>query len=326
MNCQEDKYLIVKAKGGMGNRMMCAITGILYGQLTGRLTVIDWRDATYSNNGSNAFSRFFKSPHVFPETTLPENATIRPDIWTGQLHKSMSSMISEHDPNKHSSIFIHRKYSVDVRKLEYGEDILVFWNYMHRIRSLRRHLREHKYGFSGLSTIQIIRKALREWLSLHDDIRQRITDFRTKNWHQTVIGLHIRHTDRKTNLAGYERPLRRFLKRSPHAHIFLATDNRQVSDDYHRRFKKVFSTPKWSPDGLSSMHHNPACPDKTILGIEALVDMYLLAVCDYLIYPGSSTFSWVSSLLSDIPPEKVVDTERFNPKVRLKRRIRESVP
>lgn len=35
-----DKYLVVKAKGGMGNRMLCAITGILYGQITSRLTVL----------------------------------------------------------------------------------------------------------------------------------------------------------------------------------------------------------------------------------------------------------------------------------------------
>lgn len=322
----KDKYLIVKAKGGMGNRMMSAITGILYGQLTSRKTVIDWRDTTYSNDGSNVFSRFFNVPQVFPEAILPENATVYPDIWTGQLHKSMSSMISEYDPDKHSSIFIHRKYSVDVRKLRYDEDILVFWNYKHRVGDLRRHFWESANGFAGLSTVQIIRKALREQLCLHEDIRRRIADFKNKNWHQTVIGLHIRYTDRKTSLARYMRPLQRFLKRSPHAHIFLATDNRQIQQEYYKRYKNVFSTPKWFPDGMSSMHHNPACPDRTIHGIEALVDMYLLADCDYLIYPGCSTFSWISRLLSDIPSERAVDTERFNLKVRLKNYIRDLVP
>ena len=324
-NPQNNKYLLVKAKGGMGNRMMCAITGIIYGQLTGRLTVVDWRDKSYSDDGTNAFAKFFSCPSVHPETILPGEGTIRPSVWVNELHKSMGTMISEHDPDKHNSIRIHRKYSVDVSELEYDEDILVFWYYTQRIRALRKHLSDPKYGFAGLTTAQIIHKVLLEKLSLHDDIRQRIAGFKAKNWDQTVIGLHIRHTDLRTDLAKYERVLGRFLERSPDAHIFLATDNRQVSEDYHKRFKRVISTPKWFPDGMASMHQNISCPDKIANGVEALVDMYLLADCDYLIYPGSSTFSCISRLLSNMPPEKVVDVERFNPNVRLKKLIRELV-
>lgn len=310
----------------MGNRMLCAITGMIYGQLTGRLTVVDWRDGSYSNDGSNAFPKFFSSPSVYPETILPEDGMIRPSVWANELHKSMSTMLHEHDPNRHSSIFIHCKYSVDLRKLDYRENILIFWYYTQRIRALRGHLRDPKYGLAGLNTAQIICKVLREQMRLHDDIRQRIADFKAKNWRQTVIGLHIRHSDLKIDLTRYERPLRRFLKRSPDAYIFLATDNQQVSQDYHKRFKNVFSIPKWFPENMASMHQNRDCPDKVANGIEALVDMYLLADCDYLIYPGSSTFSWVSRLLSDIPPENIIDIERFNLKVRLKRCVRELVP
>jgi len=324
-NKKNDKYLLVKAKGGMGNRMLCAVTGIIYGQLTGRMTVIDWRDGTYSNDGSNTFSKFFSCASVCSESVLPEDGTIRPDIWAGQLDKSMSRMLHEHDPDKHSSIWIHRKYSADVSEVEYDEDIVVFWYYTQRVRALRKHLRDPKHGFAGLTTAQIIHKVLLEQFSLHDDIRQRIADFKAKNWDQTVIGLHVRHTDLRTDLARYERALRRFLECSPDAHIFLATDNLQVNEDYHKRFKNVFSIPKWFPESMASMHQNVNCPDKVANGIEALVDMYLLADCDYLIYPGSSTFSCVSQLLSNKPPEKVVDIERFNPKVRLKKLIRELV-
>jgi len=319
------KYLVVKAKGGMGNRMLCAITGIIYGQLTARKTIVDWRDESYSNDGSNAFPRFFLCSSVYPETVITNDTTVRPNIWNNKLNKSISNIIQTYDPKKHSSILIHRKYSVDVRKLEYEENILVFWYYTHRIGLLRRHLRDPNYGYAGLSTAQIIRKVLQEELKLQNDIRQRILDFKAKNWQQTVIGLHIRHTDLRTNLARYERPLRRFLERSPDAAIFLATDNQHVSEDYHRRFKKVFSTPKWFPDGMSTMHQNPICPDKVANGIESLVDMYLLAECDYLIYSSSSTFSWISRLLSNIPSENTADIERFNPKVRLKRLLREWV-
>ncbi len=319
------KYLVVKAKGGMGNRMLCAITGIIYGQLTGRMTVIDWRDGTYSNNGSNTFSEFFKNPRGYPETVLPKKATIRPKIWEGQLHKSMSAMLSEHDPDKHSSIRIHRKYSVDIRRLDYDEDIVVFWYYTGRIRALKRHLRNRQNDFKGLDTNGIIRKVLTEQMTLHKDIRQRIDEFKAKHWSDKVIGVHIRHTDRKINLAKYERHLRRFLQRFPDAHIFLATDNQQVSREYQRRFKNVLSTPKWFPDNMASMHQNIDCPDKIANGIEALVDMYFLAECDCLIYSGYSTFSLISRILSDAQPENIVDIDRFNVKVRLKKVIRELV-
>ena len=50
----EDKYLIVKGLAGLGNRMLSALTGILYARLSGRRLIIDWRDPTYSSDGSNA--------------------------------------------------------------------------------------------------------------------------------------------------------------------------------------------------------------------------------------------------------------------------------
>lgn len=324
-NKSEGKYLLVKAKGGMGNRMLCAITGILYGQLTGRLTVIDWRDKSYSDDGTNTFAKFFSCPSVHPETILPRNGVVRPSVWANQLYKSMSSMISEHDPDKHRSIVIHRKYSVDVRRLDYDEDIIVFWYYTGRVRTLERHLHNGQDSLAGLDTNEIIRNVLTEQMLLRKAIRQQIEEFKTKHWSEKVIGVHVRHTDRRTNLAKYEKHLCRFLKRYPDAHIFLATDNRQVSQEYRKRFKNVFSTPKWFPKGMASMHQNVNCPDKVANGIEALVDMYLLAKCDCLIYSGYSTFSLISWILSDAQPENIVDIDRFNVKVRLKKLVRELV-
>jgi len=320
-----NKFLVVKAKGGMGNSMLCAITGILYGQITGRMTVVDWRGEGYTNDGSNTFSKFFTCSEVHPETILPSESTIRPKVWEGQLHRAMSEMLHEYDPNKHSSLTIHRKYSVDVRRLDYDEDIIVFWHYTGRIRNLKKHLRNGLEGYGGLDTRGIIRKVLTEKMTLHKDIRQQIDDFKANHWSDKVIGVHIRHTDRKINLAKYERHLRRFLKRCPDAHIFLATDNQLVNKEYQKRFKNVFSTPKWFPDGIASMHQNIDCLDKVANGIEALVDMYLLAECDCLIYSGYSTFSFISRILSNAQPENIVDIDRFNVKVRAKQLVRELI-
>jgi len=237
----------------------------------------------------------------------------------------MNEMICEHDPDKHRSIRIDRKYSIDVRRLDYDEDIIVFWYYTGRIRNLKPHLRNGLDGYGGLEVNGIIRKVLTEQMVLQQDIRQRIDEFKARHWSDKVIGVHIRHTDRTTNLVKYKKYLNQFLKRYPDAHIFLATDNQQVSREYHKLHENVFSTYKWYPEGTTSMHQNMNCPDKIANGIEALVDMYLLAECDCLIYSGYSTFSFISRILSDALPEKIVDIDRFNVKVRLKKVIRELV-
>ena len=316
------KYLLVKAKGGMGNRMLCALTGILYGQITQRKIIVDWRDAGYSNDRSNTFSRFFDCTCIYPETVLPAAATIRPAVWKNNLDKSMSEMISRFDPDKHSSLRIHRKYSVDIRKKDFEEDILVFWNYSHRIPALMPFLRDSNHGFAGLSERQIIRKAIKEFLPLSQTIKQHIDEIKKEHWHRPVIGVHVRYTDRKARLKPYERTLNRFIEHAKKPRIFLATDSKHIEQWYRENYDDVFSTPKWFPENSQTMHQNPGCPDRIDNGIEALVDMYLLADCDYLIYPGNSTFSWISAILSEAPRQNVVDVEKYNPKVRLKTWIR----
>ena len=319
------KYLVVKGKGGMGNRMLCAVTGILYGLLTDRNIVVDWRDIAYSNDGSNTFSRFFVCADVFSENVLPDNPDISPNIWAGNLHKSMSEMLHEYDPDKHSSITIHRKYSIDINKLDYDEDVVVFWYYTGRIKALKKYLSDKYDDFAKLDENGIIRKVLTEKMILNEDIRRRIEQFKAEHKADKVIGVHIRYTDRKTDLDKYEKYLGHFLKQCPDSHIFLATDNQQVSEDYRKRYKNVFSTHKWYPQGATSMHQNDCCPDKIENGIEALVDMYLLAQCSCLIYSGYSTFSLISQILSDAPSENIIDIDRFNITVRLKKLIRELI-
>ncbi len=321
-----EKFLVIKAKGGMGNRMLCAVTGIVYGELTGRKTIVDWRDPSYSQDGSNVFARFFSSPDVFPESVLPLHSTVRPSIWRNNLDKSMVDMISEYDPDKHCSIWIHRKYSVDVRRIDYDEDILVFWYYTQRMRALRGHLRQGKSRFAGLNDEEVIKTVLLERMPVNSEVSRRIADFKSRYWRHPVIGVHIRHTDLRYDLNQYERHVKRILGHVPEASIFLATDNKGVSEDYKRKFKNVISTQKWFPENeQSSLHQNPDCSDKVANGIEALVDMYLLADCDYLIYASASTFSRISRLLSNLPPDKAVDINRMNLKLQLKRLVRELV-
>lgn len=317
------KYVLVKAKGGMGNRILCTITGLLYGRLTGRCAVVDWRDVSYSDDGSNVFDYFFDCPQAYSEEILPETPSIRPSLWKGKLHRSMSSMIHEFDPDKHQSCLIHKKYSVDIRKLDYPEDVVVFWHYTGRIKDLMCHLNNNGDDYADSNADAVVRKVLTSRMRLSERIRQRIDDFKRTTWPEKVIGVHIRHTDRKIPLAKYQRNLRRLTRRHPDAHIFLATDSCTVAEEFRCQYKNVFSTDKWFPRGSASMHQNPNCPDKRENGVAALVDMYLLADCDCLIYSSHSTFSLISRIMSNAPYRDIVDVDRYNPRVRIKRLIRE---
>jgi hypothetical protein len=322
MNDQTSRRLcVVKAKGGMGNRMLCAASGILWARAAGREPYVDWRDDAYSLGAENAFFHFFESPRVLREPPA-ETESVFPPVWRGHLDRSVSQMLHSYDPDKHSSLTIHRKYSVDPSRADYTQDVAVFWYYMGRFRALAALARERVEGYAGLSVEQIARKALREELPLNARVRDRIEEFAAASWPERVVGVHVRYTDRTTDLGKLEAATKEQLRRVPGAKVFLATDNRRVEEEYKRQFGDVLTTPKWFPPEGAVMHQNEACADLVANGVEALTDMYLLARCDALVYASRSTFSEISRLISRIPNERVTDVDRLEPKMIAKRVLR----
>ena len=53
--------------------------------------------------------------------------------------------------------------------------------------------------------------------------------------------------------------------------------------------------------------------------IEALKDIFLLARCDYLVYPRGSTFSYLARCIGAFSDQNLVDVERYDLIVRAKR-------
>jgi hypothetical protein len=73
------------------------------------------------------------------------------------------------------------------------------------------------------------------------------------------------------------------------------------------------------------MHLSEHCPDRLQNAIDALIDMYTLAKCQYLVFASSSTFSYISSLSSTMPGSNIIDIERNDPIIRLKKIARKFV-
>lgn len=312
---------VIKTKGGMGNRMLCAASGLLWARAAGREAFVDWRDNAYSRSGENSFFHFFDNPRALREPPS-ESGDAFPPVWRGHLDRSVSEMLHEFDPDKHSSLTIHRKYSVDPSRGDYPHETVVFWYYMGRFASMARLVRERVPGYGGLSVEEISRRALREELPLRAEVRERIEAFVRDSWAEPLVGVHVRYSDRTTDLSKLENAARAQAAALPGAAIFLATDNKRVEDMYRERFDRVLTTPKWFPPEGATMHQNSDCADPVENGLEALMDMYLLAQCDALVYASRSTFSEISRLVSDIPAARVTDVDRLDPSMIAKRFLR----
>ena len=322
------KYLIVKGIAGLGNRMLAAITGVLFARLMNRRLIIDWSDFTYSNDETNVFPLLFTCPDAEPPLEIPDTDSISPPLWRGRLHKSASVVISEVDPSAYAGRRGYRLFSYDLDKLDHPEELLVMWSYTQLIRRARKHFRGHFAAWAKMSDEAILSEILRTTLIPRPEIRARIKKWQAENFGSgPVIGVHIRFMDSKipwlpfikfrTSIDSFFAAIDKIRAHAPDAVIFLATDNREAQNLVEKRYPKVIATEKWFPTTGFEMHQNPECSDRMNNAVEALIDMYLLAECDYLVFPSSSTFSYISSLISKIPRARIVDVERNDPIIRV---------
>jgi hypothetical protein len=319
-------YVLVKGKAGLGNRMLSAMTGILYAMLSQRNLVIDWSDSTYSDDGQNVFPKLFRAPNS--ETQLPISAyqSVRPSLWKGRLNQQAAEFIQEIDPAAHRSLRAYRRFSFELSKLEYDEQTLVMFSHTQLIPKLRRHFRGAFSRLAKMSDEDIMRWLLREVLVLNEDIMAKVESrWKKLAGDETMIGVHVRFTDLKTTLGSTYNAVDELIHSVPDYKLLLATDNIGVQKAMVQRYKNLVTNEKWFPDEGATMHLSEHCPDRLQNAIDALIDMYTLAKCQYLVFAGSSTFSYISSLISTMPGSNIIDTERNDPIIRLKKIARKFV-
>lgn len=303
----KNKFLLVKGRAGLGNRMLSALTGILYARLSGRKLLVDWSDPIYSSDGSNVFHSFFKCPLFSPADRLPETDSVIPNVWRGRLNESSIAMQERYGGIADSQIW--RKFSIDLTKLDYQEDVAVMWTFIEKIDLLRGHFRGAYEELSRASTEAILRESLREYLILRPEIRERVDRFKIERFDRKTVGVHIRYTDHQASLWTIIKRLNALLKREPGLQIFLATDNIQIKNMFEENYSSVISTPHWYPPAGLRLH-GKSHPNQAESGVEALVDLYLLAECDYLIIDTSSSFSDIARLLTNAPDSHVINVRR----------------
>ncbi len=312
------KYLIVKGKEGLGNRLFSALTGIVYAQLSGRKLIIDWSDHIYSNDGTNIFDRVFNCSMNCPTQDIPETDSINPAVWRGNLRRSVYEM-DKLDGNITNNIESRLKFSIDPKNLQYDEEILIMWSPSNRIGQLRAQYNANFPEFASLTTDSISRRLLKEYLILSPSIRERVGRFKLERLNKTTVGVHVRYTDKTVMLSNIQKKLKWLHKRIPDLQVFLSTDNEDIKTMFEQKYPSVITTPHWYPKGGLSIHGNQNCTDPTESCFEALIDLYLLAECEYLIVDTTSSFSYIAYLLTKAPNSCIFDVK---PRERLLSRLR----
>ena len=314
-----NQYVIHKGFAGLGNRIAALVTAILYAKITQRTLVIDWRDKFYSSDSSNAFESLFHTQHVDVSTSCKVIETITepvaPHIWTGHLHQQLPHLLSQETKELRSiGQRMFMKYSINVAKLAYHQDYLVYCSYIEEISKLKRHFKNELLPLKRSSNEEIFKFVFNTYLKLESSLNQRIDNFIATHFTQNyVIGFHVRHTDKSISLKRYERAFEEHLARYPDAIFFLATDNRVVEQDFLKKYPdKVFVLDKWLPDDGLKAHGNSACPDLTQHARESLMDIVLLSRCDRLIYSRTTTFAQVARIISKtLSPERCFDIQIY---------------
>lgn len=305
------KYLICKGKAGLGNRLLSAAGSLLYAQATGRTLYIDWSDKGYSQDRVNSWPRFFQRPAMsesFDDAVLAADS-VAPALWRGHLRDSVDDLLLQNDDHERDQDpRVAGRYTIDFSRADYPEDVLVRWSYTDEVFRIRPHLSGELGHLRALRDEDLLRTVMRDNLVLSAPLQQRVEDFRKERFGNTTIGLHIRYSDRKNSFEQYPVITDRILRQKPDAVIFLATDNQDVESYFRRRYRRVVTTKKWYPPAGTPLHRVRDCPDKTEMGASALVDMFLLSSCDYLVYNKTTTFGLCANLLSAAPADQRFET------------------
>jgi hypothetical protein len=297
-----DKLLVVKGLSGLGNRIFSALNGILYSRASGRRLIFDWRDPQYSTDGTDIFHRLFECSSACPaDGRFLDADSIAPAIWRGHLKEPADHLAARYGfrfgAEKRANL------SIDVSRMDYPETLVVLLSHGELVNALRPHFTGALEELAHQSNSEILADMLKKDLILRPEIRAKVDEFKRANFKpEQTVGIHVRYSDYRTDVIGSLSQLNALLQQKPELTVFLASDNIEITRIFARSYSNVVTTPHWYPRPGLRIHGNRHCPDLIESAVDALVDIYLLAECDYLIFDNSSSFARIAKLLSKAPP------------------------
>ena len=297
------KYLIVKGSGGggLGDRIRSVLTGIIYAKITQRTIYIDWSDAMLVPDNRNIFNHLFHLKDVDHVSHCPVSDDVFPPVWRGKLHASLDDQYQASELLSWDRQAVIEQFSFDQQKLDYSQQILVMWEF--------DQLDKFSFHYSEESGNALMRAVAADYLVVNKPIRQAIQKFKQLAFlsHEIIIAVHIRATNEfkqqksAVKLEGYISQIKHCMRGLPdqtvngHVKIFLATDNSDVEYQLQAEFPgQLVTREKWFAAPGERIHFNKQCPDAEESLRDAIIEIYLLAESNYLIYQYNSSFGMVA--------------------------------
>ncbi len=303
---QAGKNLLIKSTGGagLGDSIRALLAGLHYAAVSGRRVAVAWDDGLYGARGVDVFPELLRLVAV-DTAALPEldAQSVRPEPWRGALHLSLGELYARNREDDWNRGWALRHLSFDQRCFDYREQVLVMWDFDQFPASWAAAEPERRLGNSPEEALRsLAARHLRPGTRVLSEVRRVRSRFAPR-----MVGVHIRKTfeiggeTRHVALGEVFSVVDRLLRSGGAEGVFLATDNSEVEAAFLQRYPQtVTSGKRFGPPGVA-LHFDETVSDRTQGAVEALADLYLLAGCDFLVYPGSSSFSRVAAILGNIP-------------------------
>jgi hypothetical protein len=301
---KDQRFLVVKPTGGMGNRLLGLMCAVPYSLMTGRQLYVDWSDFMYSDRGENVFPMLFKIRGLPFSYRLPQTPEVYPDFWRESLSKSE---LVEQAGIDHMDPKVMEATRIDLGK-RYPQAVAAFWSFnLEPLHKALDHIREQLPQFANHTVDAICAEVMKKHILPRPAVTDRVDEFASQNFTGPMVGVHIRHTDLRMPLEETLRAVHE-LRESLGARIFLATDNQAIEQALAKQFgDDLVTMPKRYPDNGKHLHsHRVKGLTNFEKALDAAVEMYLLARCDAIVRYQPSSFALVSWYSSDIPAERMV--------------------
>tara|TARA_B110000971_G_scaffold45539_1_gene45548 strand:- start:5134 stop:6048 length:915 start_codon:yes stop_codon:yes gene_type:complete len=290
------KYLVVKSMAGIGNRLSIIGEAIYYAIISRRGLIIDWSDHMFSDNGENAFYKYFdvrydklllkhsyKSPIDIPDY---KNKSVCPLCWTKYLDKPSYHCLYDNKIWKLNDYYKDKAiYPVEFNIhniTAYKQDILVYTNYVGKNRT-----RDMKNITKYISIKS-------EYLKIPRQLMQRMNN--------NYIAVHIRYTDKKCNYKLALNMIINILMSTKNTTLYLATDSSIILDKVNKinsiikKQKKTNNNIMYIDKPLSrddkNIHYNSTY-NKHNKFQDIITDLEIMRHSRKLICWDKSTFTWL---------------------------------
>jgi len=251
------KYLIVKAWLGFGDRLQGLKMCVKYAQEYERAILVDWSDSIFSHSGETFYTYFNLKMPTFKLEDLDPSLTVYPEFWKNKLNVSLTD-----------DILNNTELFTGYLNRDYSEDIIVY-----SCISYRMIYNDSRFFTSVFKVIhpEILRK-------VHE--RKQLYNLSTK------IGVHLRGTDRATQIRKIDR-FRGIRLRMISLGLFSGQEFIAVSDDqeFSQMWKANFKFPLLTEliPGSSQGNHQISSTSLNVskhdLNLDMLTDFFTLALC-----------------------------------------------